>query len=164
MGGQDCKAIRCDAKGDVTGFVMNDKCAAGVGRYLEIIAEILEIPIEKIGSTSLESEGRPQAISSMCTVFARSEILRGLRQGVKRDSLLAGAHDALVSKVMGLINKVKIERELMISGGIAKNIGVVKRIENIVGHEVKIAYEPQIVGALGAALFARDLLQKGGKP
>jgi predicted CoA-substrate-specific enzyme activase len=162
MGGQDCKVIRCNEKGDIVSFAMNDRCAAGVGRYLEIMAEILEIPIDKIGSTSLEYEGNPHVISSMCTVFARSEMLRGLRQGVKKNNLLAGAHDALANKVLGMLNKIGIERELMISGGIAKNVGVIQRIQKILGYEVKIAAEPQIVGALGAALFARDFLQKGG--
>ena len=162
MGGQDCKAIRCDPSGNIANFIMNDKCAAGVGRYLEIIAQVIDIPLEKIGEASLDFEGSPLAISSMCTVFARSEILRALRQGAKKNNVLSGAHDALVNKALGLLNKLGIEKELMISGGIAKNIGVVKRIEQNVGFAVKISFEPQIVGAIGAALFARQFFIKGG--
>lgn len=162
MGGQDCKAIKCDANGNVTKFAMNDKCAAGVGRYLEVIAQLLAIPIEKIGEFSLDFVGDPLAISSACTVFARSEILRALRQGAHKNNVLAGAHEALVTRVHGLLRKVGIEKEFMVTGGIAKNIGIIRRLEQNTGLEVKTALEPQIVGALGAALFAQEALKKRG--
>lgn len=160
MGGQDCKAIKCDANGKVVDFVMNDKCAAGVGRYLEVIAHLVGIPIDKIGEFSLEFAGAPLTISSVCTVFARSEILRALRQGEQRNNVLAGAHDALVTRVHGLLRKVGTEKEFMVTGGIAKNIGIIRRLEQTLGLEVKTAFEPQIVGALGAALFAQEALKK----
>ena len=160
MGGQDCKAIRCEPGGNVTNFVMNDKCAAGVGRYLEIIAQILEIPLEQIGEVSLKYEGNPMTISSTCTVFARSEVLRSIRQGANKNNVLAGAHDALVTRAYGLLSRVGIEKELMITGGIAKNIGIVKRLEQRVGFVVKTSFEPQIVGAMGAALFAGEFAKQ----
>ncbi len=161
MGGQDCKAIRCDASGNVTSFAMNDKCAAGAGRYLEIMAELLGIPLGEIGECSLALVNGAIPISSTCTVFARSEILRYLRQGARRNDVLAGAHEALVTRIYGLLKKVGIEKELMFTGGIAKNVGVVKRLEQKTGLEVKTAFEPQIVGALGAALFAGEAWKKG---
>jgi predicted CoA-substrate-specific enzyme activase len=158
MGGQDCKAIRCDGSGRVTNFVMNDKCAAGVGRSMGIVAELLEIPLEEVGPLSLQAEGVP--ISSTCVVFARSEILAYLRQGVAKSEVLAGACRALCSRVGGLLRRVEVAPEFAISGGIAKNVGVVRRLEEMLGLSARICFEPQIVGALGAALFARDLAMK----
>ncbi len=163
MGGQDCKAIRCDAGGNVTGFAMNDKCAAGAGRYLEIMAELLGIPLEKIGEFSFDFTGEALTISSTCTVFARSEILRAIRQGTTRNNVLAGAHEALVTRIDGLLRRVGIEKELMVTGGIAKNTGIIRRLEQRTGLEAKTTFEPQIVGALGAALFAQEALERGGK-
>lgn len=129
MGGQDCKAIRCDNNGNVINFAMNDKCAAGVGRYLEIVAELLGIPLDEIGQSSLDLIRGAIPISSTCTVFARSEILRTLRQGAHKNDVLAGAHEALTIRICGLLKKVGIEKELMITGGIAKNVGIVRRLE-----------------------------------
>jgi benzoyl-CoA reductase subunit A len=144
---------------------MNDKCAAGVGRYLEVMAQILNVPLEKIGEASLTYAGRPLTVSSVCTVFARSEILRALRQGALKNNVLAGAHDALTTRICVLLNRVGIEKELMVTGGIAKNVGMLKRLEQITGLEVKTSFEPQIIGALGAALLAQESLKakKGGK-
>ena len=159
MGGQDCKAIRCESSGKVTNFVMNDKCAAGAGRSMGIVAELLELPLEQVGPLSLEA-AKSVPISSTCVVFARSEVLGHLRDGVSRAEILAGACDALVKRVSGLLKKVGVEPDFVITGGIAKNPGVVRRIEERFGVEAKICFEPQIVGALGAALFARDLAAK----
>jgi predicted CoA-substrate-specific enzyme activase len=162
MGGQDCKAIRCDERGKVSSFMMNDKCAAGAGRSMGIMSDLVGVPLEQIGPLSLEvpstSAGVP--ISSTCVVFARSEVLGYLRDGVSRAEILAGACDALVKRVGGLLKKVGVEPEFVITGGIAKNPGVVRRLEERFGAKAKICFEPQIVGALGAALFARDLAAK----
>jgi benzoyl-CoA reductase subunit A len=158
MGGQDCKAIRCDATGKVTDFVMNDKCAAGAGRSMEVMAELLEIPLEDLGRRSLELVKGEVAISSTCVVFARSEVLGYLRQGIHKNDILAGVCEALASRVYTLLKRVGVEKEFVISGGIAKNIGVVKRLEEKIGLKASLAFEPQIVGALGAALFAREFL------
>lgn len=160
MGGQDCKAIRCDEQGRVTNFIMNDKCAAGAGRSMGIVADLLEIQLSQIGPESLEVEGSGVPISSTCVVFARSEILAHLRQGVPRREVLAGACEALVSRVMNQLRRTGVEAEFVVSGGIAKNLGVVRRLERRLGLKARICEHPQIVGALGAALFAADLLEK----
>jgi predicted CoA-substrate-specific enzyme activase len=162
MGGQDCKAIRCDARGKVKDFVMNDKCAAGVGRSMDIMAELLAVPLAELGELSLAGgDGVP--ISSTCVVFARSEVLANLRRGVPRAALLAGACEALASRVQAMLRRVGVEPELVVSGGIAKNVGVVRRLERRLGLSARLCFEPQIIGALGAALFARELAaRKGG--
>mgnify|MGYP001146975809 CR=1 FL=1 len=163
MGGQDCKAIRCDATGKVTNFAMNDKCAAGAGRPMEVIAELLEIPLEDLGSRSLEVIEEEKAISSTCVLFARTEVLSYLRRGVHRNDVLAGACEALATRVYSLLKRVGVVKDFVISGGIAKNIGIVKRLEEKLGLKANISFEPQIVGALGAALFAREMLEKQRK-
>jgi predicted CoA-substrate-specific enzyme activase len=160
MGGQDCKAIRCDQNGKVANFIMNDKCAAGAGRSMGIVAELVETPIEELGELSLQAENGGVPISSTCVVFARSEILAYLRKGVPKSEVLAGACEALCSRVKGLLKRVGVEEDFVISGGIAKNVGVVRRLEQSLGVHAKKCYEPQIVGALGAAVFAREQLLK----
>ena len=163
MGGQDCKAIRCDDKGKVTNFVMNDKCAAGAGRSMEVMAKLLEMPLEDMGESSLQIVEKPSTISTTCVVFAKSEVISLLRSGVHKNDILAGLCDALSHRVLGLLKRVGIEKAFAITGGIAKNIGVVQRLEEKVGIRAHIAFEPQIVGALGAALFAKELLAKSTK-
>lgn len=160
MGGQDCKAIRCDATGKVSNFVMNDKCAAGAGRSMEVMADLLQIPLPGLGRESLNTVRGEQDISTTCVVFARSEVIGYLHQGVPANDILGGLCEALASRVCALLKRVGVEEDFVISGGIAKNIGVVRRIEQKLGTKAKIAYEPQIVGALGAAVFARESLEK----
>jgi benzoyl-CoA reductase subunit A len=160
MGGQDCKAIRCDAAGKVTGFVMNDKCAAGAGRSMGIVADLLQIRLEELGPLALEAPGDGVPVSSTCVVFARSEILAYQREGKPKSEILAGACTALASRVQGLVKRVGMEPDFAITGGIAKNVGVVRRLERALGVEARISPEPQIVGALGAAIFARELVEK----
>lgn len=160
MGGQDCKAIRCDEKGRLTNFVMNDKCAAGTGRYLERVAITLGLSLEEIGPMSLQWVEGPLPISSTCAVFAEGDIVGLLREGKNPNDILAGATDAIVGRVIALLEQVGIEEEFCVSGGVAKNIGVVKRLENKLGLMAQIAPEPQIIGALGAALFAADKLRE----
>jgi predicted CoA-substrate-specific enzyme activase len=164
MGGQDCKAIHCDAGGKVTDFAMNDKCAAGAGRSMGIMADLVNVPLEDIGALSLECGTDGVPISSTCVVFARSEVLGYLRQGVPRSEILAGACKALTNRVTGLLKRIGVERDFMISGGIAKNVGVVSRLQKKFDMEPRICFEPQIVGALGAAVFGRELvLKRDGK-
>ncbi|MFO7963524.1 MAG: acyl-CoA dehydratase activase [Desulfobacterales bacterium] len=155
MGGQDCKAIRIDKTGRHVGFAMNDKCAAGTGRFLEIMAQMLKVPLEEIGPLSLEA-GDDIKISNVCVVFARSEVARHLRRGIKKADILGGLHASIADRVYGLLKRVGIESEFVISGGIGKNIGVVKRVEAKVGLSAHISYDPQIIGALGAACFAKE--------
>ena len=164
MGGQDCKAIRCDGNGKVTQFLMNDKCAAGTGRSMEIMASLLQIRLEDIGPLSLEFEGDPVKISNTCVVFAKSEVLSLMREGVSVGQILGGLCDGVAERVKGLLQRVGVEEDFVISGGISKNIGVVKRLETKLGIQAHICFEPQIVGAVGAALFARELLQRKGGP
>ena len=155
MGGQDCKAIRCDEVGRLQNFVMNDKCAAGTGRFLELMARVLGLSLDELGELSLEARAEVR-INSTCAVFAKSEVTSLIREGKDRRDVLAGLHNAIASRVYNLLRGVGIEPDLVITGGIGKNIGVVRKIEERVGLKVLLPEEPQIVGALGAALFARD--------
>jgi predicted CoA-substrate-specific enzyme activase len=155
MGGQDCKAIRIDEKGRHIGFAMNDKCAAGTGRFLEIMAQMLKVPLNEIGPLSLEAE-EDLKISNVCVVFARSEVARHLRRGVSKAQILGGLHASIADRVYGLLKRVGIEADFVISGGIGKNIGVVKRVEVKVGLPAYVSENPQIIGALGAAWFDRE--------
>lgn len=156
MGGQDCKAIRCDENGRVLSFLMNDKCAAGTGRYLERIADALKVPLKEIGPLSLEMVNGPEAISSYCTVFAEGDVLLLLRQGRHINDILAGACEAITTRIVAMLERVKVVPEFSISGGVANNLGVVRRVEERLGLKAHIAFEPQIVGCLGAALFAAE--------
>lgn len=161
MGGQDCKAIHCDSRGKVTNFLMNDKCAAGTGRGMEVFADLLSIPIEEMGRLSFEVDEEPEPVSSTCVVFAKSEAVGLLRQGWPKEKVLAAYSSAMAHRVVELLERISMEKEFAITGGIAKNEGVVKRIEE----EVKIKalhpkYDTQIAGALGGALFAKALVEK----
>jgi benzoyl-CoA reductase subunit A len=162
MGGQDCKAIQCDENGKVSNFIMNDKCAAGTGRAFEVMANLLQIKLEDIGPLSLEFEGEPVKISNKCIVFAKSEVLSYMREGVPLNQVLAGLCDGVAERVKGLIRSVGLKEDFVISGGITKNIGVVQRIEEKLGLKASINFEPQIVGAVGAAIFAKEILENGG--
>ena len=155
MGGQDCKAIRVNERGEHTNFVMNDKCAAGTGRFLEVMAEALGVPLEEMGGESLNAKGTI-TISSACAVFARHEILSYRRKGSPLGNILAGLHEAVAHRVFGLIKKVGIEKDFVITGGIANNIGIVRRVEKLVGLESLISDQPQLTGALGAAILAKE--------
>jgi bzd-type benzoyl-CoA reductase Q subunit len=160
MGGQDCKAIRCDEKGKVVTFLMNDKCAAGTGRSLEVMAALLGIRLEDMGALSLEAKGKPIKVSNTCVIFAKSEVLSLMRQGEPTCDILAGLCDGVADRVKSLVRIVGVEEDFVISGGISKNMGVVRRIEEKLGVKAHICFEPQIVGAVGAALMAADILNK----
>jgi bzd-type benzoyl-CoA reductase Q subunit len=161
MGGQDCKVIRCDHQGKVTNFLMNDKCAAGTGRGLEVMANLLSVPVAEMGTLSLQVEEEPEPVSSMCVVFAKTEAVGLLRKGWSKEKVLAAFSAAMAHRVAELLKRIGVEKEFAITGGIAKNEGVVSRIErelNIKALEPKL--DTQIAGALGGALFARDLAEK----
>lgn len=161
MGGQDCKAIRCDEKGKVTNFLMNDKCAAGTGRGMEVMADLLQVPIEEVGPASLSVDEEPPPVSSTCVVFAKSEVLSLLRQGWSREKVLAAFCLAMAHRTVELLARIGVEKEFAITGGIAKNVGIVKRIEaKLAVQALKPSVDPQIAGALGAALFAKALYEK----
>lgn len=161
MGGQDCKAIQCDEKGKVTAFLMNDKCAAGTGRGMEVFADLLAVPIEKIGDLSFEIDHEPEPVSSTCVVFAKSEALGLLRQGWHKNLVIAAYCSAMAHRVYTLLERLGIQKEFAITGGIAKNRGVVERLEKELGIKaLQAKMDPQIAGALGAALFAKNLYEK----
>jgi predicted CoA-substrate-specific enzyme activase len=156
MGGQDCKAIRVNARGEVTNFLINDKCAAGTGRFMDIIAEALKVPLFEVGELSLKSP-KPIAFNAVCAIFVKSEALALMKQGVSKADILAGLHEMISQRVLTLLKRVGIEDEFVITGGIARNVGVVTRIEQkLDGIKITIPPEPQIAGAVGAALFAFD--------
>jgi len=154
IGGQDSKAIEVDEKGNVRDFVMNDKCAAGTGRFLEVMADVLEVgSIDNMGPMSLKG-GSPCNISSTCTIFAESEVVSLRAEGRSREDLIAGVHRAVASRVAVMAKRLKIKPEVIFTGGVAKNIGVKRALEEEFAMEISVPEEPQIMGALGAALLA----------
>ncbi|OPY01976.1 MAG: R-phenyllactate dehydratase activator [Syntrophorhabdus sp. PtaB.Bin047] len=158
IGGQDSKGIKI-GNGKVMNFVMNDKCAAGTGRFLEIIADSLGVPLEKIGELSLTAE-RIAAVSSTCTVFAEQEIISRLAGGEPIANLMAGIHDAVATRVYSLVKKLNVEPDIAVTGGGAKNIGLVRALESKFGQKLLVPPEPLITGALGAALMGKDIFEK----
>jgi len=156
VGGQDCKVIRCDEQGVVGNFVLNDKCAAGTGRYLERVAATVGLELDEIGPLSLQTVNGALPVSNFCAVFAEKDISKYMREDKPIADILAGAMETIVGRLITLMKQVGIEEALCMSGGVAKNVGVVRRIEENLGLKVRIAPEPQIVGALGAALFAAE--------
>ncbi len=164
MGGQDCKAIRVDERGKVVAFLMNDKCAAGTGRGMEVFADLLGVHITKVGEMSLQVEEEPPMVSSTCVVFAKSEASGLLREGWPKEKVLAAYCLAMAHRVVGLLERLGIEEDFAITGGIAKNIGIVSRIEKELGIKaLNPTLDTQIAGALGASLFAGALVQKERK-
>jgi benzoyl-CoA reductase subunit A len=156
MGGQDCKGIRVNERGEVTDFIINDKCAAGTGRFMEVIADALKVPLLEVGELSLEST-KTISFSTACTVFVKSEAVALMKKGASKADILAGLHEVISKRVVSLLKRVGIEEKFVITGGIAKNVGVVTKIEEKLGGiKVTIPEEPQIAGAVGAALFALD--------
>ena len=162
MGGQDLKGIHCDERGKVTQFLMNDKCAAGTGRGMEVMAELLQVPIVDVGQMSLDVPEEPEPVSSTCVIFAKSEAIGLLRSGWTKNMVLAAYCSAMAHRVVGLLERIGIEKEFTITGGISKNVGVTSRILKELGgiEPVPLAPDAQIAGAVGASLFARDLLLK----
>ncbi len=161
MGGQDCKAIHCDEKGKVTNFLMNDKCAAGTGRGMEVISDLMQIPIAELGPHSFDVDVEPAAVSSVCVVFAKSEALGLLKAGYTKNKVIAAYCQAMAERVVSLLERIGVEEGFFITGGIAKNPGVVKRIEKLLGIKaMETKVDSQIAGALGAALFGYTLMSK----
>jgi predicted CoA-substrate-specific enzyme activase len=154
IGGQDSKAIGLDEKGNVINFVMNDKCAAGTGRFLEVMAQVLGVTIEELGPIALTSKN-PCQISSTCTIFAESEMVSLRAEGKSREDLIAGIVRAVSSRVAVMGKTVGFKRDVVFTGGVAKNIGVKKALEEEIKMEIVVPEEPQTMGALGAALLAK---------
>ena len=158
MGGQDNKAISCDERGRVVNFAMNDKCAGGTGRFLEMIAEVLGVSLEESGRLALQSQNAIP-FNTVCAVFAKSDAITYRRQGVAKSDILAGLDDAIAQRSFNLLKRVTIQKDFSITGGISKNKGMVAKLTEKVGLEPLLCDDPQLVGALGAALFAAERLQ-----
>jgi (R)-2-hydroxyacyl-CoA dehydratese activating ATPase len=161
IGGQDTKVISLDDNCDIINFQMNDKCAAGTGRFLEVLAHVLGIGLDQMGPLSLNSK-RPVEITTTCLVFAKSEISTYLAQGIEKEDLISGIHTAIARRLLVMAKKVGVRREVFFDGGPARNIGMVSTFERELGHKIIVPEVPQIVTATGAAVLAAEKL--GWKP
>lgn len=155
IGGQDSKAIRLDEYGTVVDFAMNDKCAAGTGRFLEVMARALEVEVDALSKLAASAE-RAAPVSSVCTVFAESEIVSLIGQGVARPEIARGILNSVADRVLNMAKRIGVVPPVTMTGGVAKNRGVVQALERRLGTELRIPDEPQIAGALGAALIAES--------
>ena len=159
IGGQDAKAIRLDNKGGIKQFFMNDKCAAGTGRFIEVMARVLETTLDEMATLDeLATETAP--ISSTCTVFAESEVISQLSKGTSRNNIAKGVHMSVASRACGLAYRGGLEKDVVFTGGVAKNAGVVRAVSSVLKTDVIVAPNPQTTGALGAALFAYEAATK----
>lgn len=156
VGGQDSKAILLDEAGRVKNFVMNDKCAAGTGRFLEVMARALEVDLDAFGDLSLRAEASAK-ISSLCTVFAESEVISLIAQGEARTNIIAGIHESIGARIAAMARRVGIAEPAMMTGGVAKNGGVVRALEKALGIPVAVSPHAQVNGAIGAACLAARL-------
>jgi predicted CoA-substrate-specific enzyme activase len=159
IGGQDSKGIQIDSNGKVQDFLMNDKCAAGTGRFLEVMARTLELNIDSLGKIGLESQ-KDINISSMCTVFAESEVVSLIAKGENKEDIVKGLHNSISQRVVNMVRQLISDGEITMTGGVAKNIGMVSALERKLKMKLNIPDEPQIIGALGAALFAMESSEK----
>lgn len=158
LGGQDAKGIKA-MNGKVVDFVMNDKCAAGTGRFLEVIAEALGFKVDEIGEVSLRSR-KAEKISSTCTVFAEQEVVSRLSEGAALEDILAGIHEAIASRVYSMVERLRVEKDVVLTGGGAKNVGLIKAFQDRIGHQILVPPEPLLTGAIGAALLARQMAEE----
>lgn len=155
MGGQDTKAIKVGPEGNVVDFCMNDKCAAGTGRFLAGAADVLGLTLDEIGAISLRGT-QPIKLTSVCTVFVESDILGYVAQRKKIEDILAGVHQAIAARTIGLVRRVGMESEITFTGGVARNLGMVRALEEKLGMLLNVSPEAHFIGALGAALYALD--------
>ncbi|HON58626.1 MAG TPA: acyl-CoA dehydratase activase [Smithella sp.] len=156
IGGQDSKAILLDDKGKVKNFVMNDKCAAGTGRFLEVMARAMEVNLDEFGTMSIKSK-KPSRISSLCTVFAESEVISLIARGEGREDIIAGIHESIASRIVSMIGRLGLQGPVMITGGVARNAGVVHALEKKLGMKIEVSPYAQVNGAIGAAVLATAL-------
>jgi predicted CoA-substrate-specific enzyme activase len=157
IGGQDCKAIKVDSAGHVLDFTTNDKCASGTGRFLEVMAQVLNIGIEALGPLSARSKS-PLTLTSTCTVWAQADIIKYLNSGHPVEDIGAGINTAMAKRIATLANSIKVERDICMTGGVAKNVGVVATLEKVIGHRLKKVRkaDPQMAGAIGAAIISKE--------
>ncbi len=159
MGGQDSKAISIGADGEVLDFVMNDKCAAGTGRFLANAADVMGISLDEVGPLSLRGK-QPVKITTVCTVFVESDILSYLAQGKKPEDILAGVHLAIARRTVSLARRVPIEPQITMTGGVARNLGMVRALEQVLATTLQVSTEAHYTGAIGAALFALEKMDQ----
>lgn len=152
IGGQDVKILRVE-NGAMTNFQMNDKCAAGTGRFLDVMARVLEVDVNDLGTLGAQST-KHVGISSTCTVFAESEVISQLAQDTNKCDIINGIHQSVAGRVAGLAHRVGVQDQVVMTGGVAQNKGIVKALEDQLGHTIHTSPMTQYVGALGAALFA----------
>lgn len=155
IGGQDSKVIKVGPDGSVLDFMMNEKCAAGTGRFLETIARVLGIELKDMGPKALQAKKNVK-LSSTCTVFAESEVISKIAEGEEIEDILYGVHDSICDRAIAMLQKLGIEDTIAMTGGVAKNIGVITTLSNRLGTDIYVPNEPQIIGALGAAIFAYE--------
>ena len=158
IGGQDAKGMKI-INGNLVDFVMNDKCAAGTGRFLEVVSDALGIKVEDLGNISLKSTNKVK-ISSVCTIFAQQEVVSYLSEGTPVEDIVAGLHEAIAGRVVRMVKRLKIEPDVVLTGGVAKNIGVVGAVREHIGLEVLVPEDPLLSGALGAAILGRETVLK----
>lgn len=156
VGGQDSKVIRLDPEGRVVDFAMNDKCAAGTGRFLEVMARAMEVDLDSFGKLC-EKADKPAKISSICTVFAESEVISLISKGESRENIIAGIHDAVASRIAAMARRVGVDPPVMMTGGVAKNRGAVRALEERIEHDIEVSEYAQVNGAIGAAVLAARL-------
>ncbi len=159
IGGQDSKAIRLNRRGRAVDFAMNDKCAAGTGRFLEVMARALELDLEELAGHSLKAE-KTVPISNMCAVFAESEVVSLIAEGNPREEIIKGLHVSVAERTLSLARRIGYQSPVVMTGGVAKNAGVIRALEEKLETELLIPEEPQIIGALGAAVIAFERAQK----
>ncbi|MBS7249698.1 MAG: 2-hydroxyglutaryl-CoA dehydratase [Candidatus Freyarchaeota archaeon] len=157
VGGQDSKVISINEQGRVVDFQMNDRCAAGTGRFLEVMMKTLDMNYEEMSQAAINSEN-PSKISNMCTVFAESEVITLLAKGERRENIAAGLCQSIAERIATMVKRIGLREEVVMTGGVAKNRGVVKLLENKLNTKISVPEEPQIIGALGAALEAREAI------
>lgn len=163
MGGQDTKAIRVRASGEIVDFCMNDKCAAGTGRFLGAASAALDLPLDQMGPVALRAE-RPVRISTTCTVFAESEVLSWVSKGKKIEDILQGVHQSIAARSIGLLRRVGVEEEITFTGGVARNVGMIDALEKGLRTKLNVSDDSHFMGAVGAALFGLDHIVSGRAP
>ncbi len=163
MGGQDTKAIKINELGEIVDFCMNDKCAAGTGRFLGAAASALDIPLDDLGKTAMRST-KPVRISTTCTVFAESEVLSWLGRGKKIEDILWGVHQSIASRSFALMRRVGLENEITFTGGVTRNIAMVNALEERIDRKLNVSDDSHYMGAIGAALFALDHIRASRNP
>lgn len=159
IGGQDSKFIKMGENGTILDFVMNDKCAAGTGRFLEVMARALHVALEDFSKMS-GAAGKPVAISSMCTVFAESEVISLIAKGESRENIIAGIHDSIASRMVSMMNRAGVSKPVVMTGGVSKNSGMRSAIEKKIGMKLNVPDHAQVCGAIGAAILGSGLISE----